>query len=1340
MKNQFNQSAAAASRKSRVLIKPVLTLLMLSLFFTDSWGQNQQRKWFQNSKDVNFTTNPPTVSTTSGVTYETSAWQKATNGLHDQNYTRIFNVNGVSLYSPQFAGGLSIFPNGNFDMIGPEIAIFPKPGSCDSFYVFYSRQNYHFYAGSGFGAYDLNYFLIDKNVLSDPNYYGIVENAPIFNYNFLPVAPLTVPLAVSKEKNIGGVKTRQLFYSQWTGTYYTIKRLDITYNSISAPVTVYAQSDGLNLRSFEFELSPDGSKLALSRSRFDMTGTQDPTKDVVIYHLNANGTLNTSLGTGGVTYADIPHSAGYAEYVIGLEFSPNSQRLFASVANEAIWYIENLNTTPTATSMGSSTQNYTFSQMEAVNNAGADYIAVALDETNVSKISGVNNPSTPSISTFYSSTYVPKHIFFPLNVNGATNKNLLCLPDQVDGDNYTGSSGGWFDPNNSTKCCMNYYANPSGNNYTVTTSQTWTPGTNPFGTAQPVFDGTLTINPGVTLTLQGITLRFQPNARMSIKQTAQVNLYGSTLTGLSCGQMWQGVRVYGTSTGTQTIASQGILNLAASGVRSKIENAWCGVALYDKEGDPNATTTTGGIVQGAFTDFLNNWKDIEFRNYTSNSSASNVRYCTFIVDNNYLTTTYSHRVTLKNNFGIRFWACTFANDKTSFQTSSNTMEGISAEDAGFTVDRYNGAGSPLFRNFLVAVRAKYLTTQRTFTCKYATFNNNFYGILSEAVNNFTTTNNTFNIGTNTNFFYNVGLFVNVGTGFTIQLNNFQGVGNSTFPWSTGCYIFNSGQNSNLVYKNTYNQLWEANGAENINRASSDDIGLFYQCNTQSQDLLDMYIVGGSLTGQNYGIRENHFTSTLVGGIPKTVSPNNTFSQNSSVYAGHQWNDIYLDNTTNINDNILYRYNTANSLSNPIWHTTYNPPSVTKFVDVQAAEVTNNTCGSGGGGSSLIAGGGSYGSNSEAYSAAKSSYETASYLYNALIDNGNTELLKQSIDVWGQDAWALRNQLLAKSPNLSSEAIEYTAKEGVLPSALLFDVCFANIAAVKDAKFLEMLQSSDVPNPLSSYMIQILEQADEPNSYRKVLEGALNNSIIDFNFASNNMIADYLSDTTDKSDSVQAIVAALPHTSSRYQLAELKLSEGETAEATAIVNGLETANPDIDKEDPNFPLYRDFINFLATNRHALTNGETLPSDVRGSLESIATDINHPGFVIANNILRADGNWTFLPVPKFPDGSYKKEFAVTEKVQLVPPTGVTLNVFPNPAKDYLTLELTYLASSPLTAEVIDYTGKVVSATTIEPSKTGMSVSNINVQQLPTGTFAITIKEGDRKIISKTFTKAK
>jgi len=99
------------------------------------------------------------------------------------------------------------------------------------------------------------------------------------------------------------------------------------------------------------------------------------------------------------------------------------------------------------------------------------------------------------------------------------------------------------------------------------------------------------------------------------------------------------------------------------------------------------------------------------------------------------------------------------------------------------------------------------------------------------------------------------------------------------------------------------------------------------------------------------------------------------------------------------------------------------------------------------------------------------------------------LIRLIQDVWSEDIWNLRNQLMSKSPYLSQEAIISVAQENLLPPALLLEICIANPDATKDQGFLDLLRY-EIPTPLPEYMINLIIASWDERTLRTELEEQL----------------------------------------------------------------------------------------------------------------------------------------------------------------------------------------------------------------------------------------------------------
>ncbi len=99
------------------------------------------------------------------------------------------------------------------------------------------------------------------------------------------------------------------------------------------------------------------------------------------------------------------------------------------------------------------------------------------------------------------------------------------------------------------------------------------------------------------------------------------------------------------------------------------------------------------------------------------------------------------------------------------------------------------------------------------------------------------------------------------------------------------------------------------------------------------------------------------------------------------------------------------------------------------------------------------------------------------------------VLQQIQNTWPQEAWDLRNDLMAMAPFVSREALEEAALMCILPDAMLLEICLANPDATRSQEFLDFL-AQGTPCPLPQYMIDIVQDNWDVETSRTLLEKGL----------------------------------------------------------------------------------------------------------------------------------------------------------------------------------------------------------------------------------------------------------
>jgi hypothetical protein len=362
----------------------------------------------------------------------------------------------------------------------------------------------------------------------------------------------------------------------------------------------------------------------------------------------------------------------------------------------------------------------------------------------------------------------------------------------------------------------------------------------------------------------------------------------------------------------------------------------------------------------------------------------------------------------------------------------------------------------------------------TFLVSRAHFTNNAYGIRNLGVNNFIVLHSEFFLGYNEKekdpcdsegkSASGYGIHMTGCTGFAIEDNEFSKAAGAPLGNYTGILCKDSETQHDIIYRNIFNGLSYGNFAEGLNRSDPnyDLTGLEYQCNTNTGNNRD-FVVAKKDPSDNPQIRTFQGTQHKEAG--------NIFSSNV-MPEGHFKNE----GTQVIN----YFYN-----SNP-------PIDYTEDYVVPINITGTNTCPSNyGGGSgesekSVVL---SEDEKQEAemeYASNLTDFNNVKVLFNNLEDGGNTQALKTEVETaWPSDMWALRAELLGKSPHLSKEVLMAAAdKTDVLPESILFEILSANPDELRKEELISHLENKD--QPLPAYIISILRQLAGGITYKTIL--------------------------------------------------------------------------------------------------------------------------------------------------------------------------------------------------------------------------------------------------------------
>ena len=901
------------------------------------------------------------------------------NPLFFTNGSLVFNNNGYLIdelylsYAPTYAGT----PN---DATGySETCIVPKPGSCTQYYIFTcglndtSNSTVHTFA-HGYRPY---YALIDvaqpnpntagqygKNITSGTPSDGTVcdlfkststpgtgNGEPAFcgdvfyaatkargdGSRFLFVTNNDV-IFVYKITSSGVSYKRQYVISSLTTSGGSLSTFGNTVLNNITEMEVY-QDDANHLFKLAFGTFDYGVPGGIVLANFDTTAT---------FIANSAQGVDIAGGNPNIVYSPS-----------GIEFSPNGNYVYFThhpttafpTAVTAIQY-----SSPATTYTFTTDTTFLFSQIEMGTDSNLYLIKGLKDSTGtLYKLSHPNTPATATIASALSLTDYSMVHFYTIVPSLAS----FTLPDQIDGEVYTDKTTG------STACCLfntpydkqTYYAGqitPSG--WTAAT-QTWSATSNPInnGTGDTVTIGQeLRIPAGYTVTINNMKIKFSPQARLIIENSfsgtgaGKLILSGCTLTvdNRCVTDMWPGIQVWGTPGQNQIPSYQGFLQMPSGNI---IENAYVAVlAGYDTTWFSNITprplspintpascgfTATsswnnganasagGAIIQGIGTTFFNNQRGAIYVPYTHTASGGQyLQTCTFNVNAALLNSSVSPRYFL----GLFGHTNTFAVNGCSFTDSYNLYKdtGLYTSNSTAWVDEYSTTRS-IFTTLKYGIYGINTPGNTNFIyCKNSTFNNNYYGIYLGNINNAIVEMDTFRIFVSScsgrcGFINNYGLYLDVGTSYSVRDNYFTKYGTGT-PTNNYLYgiVANNSPNANIIFRNTFNNITVGNQAQFQNyvyatHGTHNVSGLQYVCNIFSSGTINNadIFVPGNLNGDTItysGASHAHYAgvSFIQGdGNSGSLIPNggNQFSHTSTGV------DFYIDTAINHTYNSGYFY-------------------------------------------------------------------------------------------------------------------------------------------------------------------------------------------------------------------------------------------------------------------------------------------------------------------------------------------------------------------------------------------------------------------------------------------------
>lgn len=759
-----------------------------------------------------------------------------------------------------------------------------------------------------------------------------------------------------------------------------------------------------------------------------------------------------------------------------------------------------------------------------------------------------------------------------------------------------------------------------------------------------------------------------------VEAGGKLTIDGGTLTN-GCGETWEGIQVWGTSSGAQNPLEQGLVYMN----NGTIENATRAIVANNYE-TPDAWKQghTGGIIQADNSMFKNNITGVQFDPYEP-FSASWFNNCQFISDNDYPfeITPYAF-ADIRSHRGIQFANCSFSNTEVGMLNMPDRGAGIHSSNGGFSVNQSS------FTGLYYGIYGLDILAQYTFYVHDATFTT-YRGIYMSACQNNHLSGNTFTVpvslpGINNNAY---GLYMQNSTGYRVEDNTFTST--ESIPTGIGMYINSSGTDDNEIYKNNFSNLQFSIIAQDINRNGIIG-GLVIKCNTFTNTISDISVVGSN----NAHDLVNH-------GIAKNQGANST---DPAMMAG---NLFYYNGTPNDFDD----------LNNSLNHFNYYYPLnvMPGFENVEPRDFTENTVNKEGknvnenwyfniGCPPISGGGDDRGALRNLMAAADYKADSTSAVLALLVDGGNTPELTTEVDQsTPPETVVVYNELMDKSPYLSDSVVESAIlKEDVLPNSMLRDIMVANAHSAKSDELMNALNSRWDPMP--DYMKAQILQGRSLISLKEETESCLGAFNLNKARAYYSLTRYFMADTINpvaSADSLAALLASGTTLSAYYKLALFRFNRGEYTLGSNVLSDIPInfmLNADETTEHQNMV---DYYNWLIAVKQEQGNILCPDSAQQQQLWNIISADSTRAGIYARNLKVVLGETTYNEPIILPD-IYKSTRAMADYEQLLNSEAPgLLKVFPNPASGYIILEYKLETNAGATILIQDMRGVTIKSLT-------------------------------------------
>jgi len=1266
----------------------------------------------------------------------------------------LYNKNGYlmgvlkdnSPYNPILGGN----PNQIGDLLSSEISIVPRPGNCNQYFIVFSSDplsNPNLYNTQIF------YTLLDLNQ-PNPVQTGELGSLIGFSDNYTTAQNLFLPLTSAEAWGntsiaISPVKADENYYLFTVGgglvSRYNVTASGINIDDVGTPdngdmnffsihpvLGVYSPPFSVYRSESELVKTNSGYRLAIYFHESIQSNTpQYPSEErdkLVLVDLDNNGVIVNQNEFIFNYYANYPNPTTFDLHVLGLEFSPDGNYLFASheigvhpTLNTGLFRIDWTGVTPNTPEAVTIPAGFT-SPSNSYLEAAIDGNIYYADATFLNRISNYNGLINSVIFSHLNQ----------INYNTVTDAqlggNFYKLPDQIDGQDYS------YTP--TYACCPSYEAvfeSYSAGPGTIS----WMPGNNPFNNASIVnISQELRILSGTTVNITDMEFYFEQGAQMVIEKGARVISNHSKFTSMACnGIMWQGIQIAGTSTLAQAYYPNTVNGELRLLNNSEVSNAYVGVRLHLLNNGNEDWGTTGGLINAKNSSFINNKKDVEFLTYQFDNK-SRFNNCEFITSSALADPTEitAEHVSILQNRQIYFFGCDFKNTTTGLYAHNLRGTGIKSIQAHYKVSyRCLSSGFPptincaqkdrsVFEGLYYGINAVNASLGNSVEVKYSDFNEVERGIYFGTVDLAIVANNNFNLKTdlpdvpvgNILFSRTYGLYLHECNGYEVENNIFSISTHATSPLSMGTIVYNSNQNGtkpfvNEIYHDSYNNLdygivafgsnvkyddvYDVNNVYQYTENSKS--GLTFKCNTLNNSKADHIAFSGGVADE-------------IGNCSPHTPANNLFSYNTNRQADI-WNydlNPHFDSDYNFDGDAST--DTEPLITNPIGSPMVDPNQCLPTLDLSA------TC------------------PVDFYGRSRTVKEGKIAEYTDAAEKGKQFLA--SVDAAVTQAWldytsgnmsagALKNTLEQYTPYISDKDIE-TIINSTLPPGIAQNILTAN-SPLTGAN-LEVLYYSSLPNGVKNKVNNVQTGG---KTYREQKDDEIAGNISMAKLYLNSLARDYVHDTTivDGLDSLKLLLKNSGFEHKECKIASVNITRKEYATAQQTIDSLKLASP------VEYDLFCKLSSLLIELEQATEGCYSVVNDPLKmdkldelvGLNDYSDKYCYRATEIYNKIFDFGYNEPFPDLVKT-----HGKFEYKEPLDFSSLADDSYSIYPSPVNEMLTIETG--TDDKITIKVYDITGKLMMSTQAS------IITTLNVSDLSAGTYMVHLVYSDGTIKNDRFVK--